>query len=137
MQKRKNKKMSDKEKEISEVLSKTRLFTLLGIQSVNHKPHPYAIGSKHVVFASDYSGGMLSEESIKEGERQGKVKCEQPKCSALYSEHTFDTVGFLQLTRNCTNDEATLALKEIVDLIDKFKIDGVTLVETKEKFKIT
>lgn len=49
-------------------------------------PHPYMIGSKHVVHAADHHGGMLGKAAIESGERKGIV-CEICKGKLTYAEH--------------------------------------------------
>ena len=47
-----------------------------------------------------------------------------------------DTVLFLKLTRNCTNEEAAKATFSIKEELAADKIDGVAFVETTENFRI-
>ena len=59
---------------------KYRVVDTLGV------PHPYTIGPKHVAYAADRHGGMLSEHTIEEGERRG-IHCAHPRCTLSYKEH--------------------------------------------------
>ncbi|RWZ82720.1 MAG: hypothetical protein EO766_17960, partial [Hydrotalea sp. AMD] len=85
-------------------------FRVLSISSVNFKPHPYTIGPAHIGYASDKYGGKLTEDCIREGEKQGKVHCATGNCYTPFDEHTSDKVCFVQLTRHLTKEEATAKL---------------------------
>jgi len=100
------------------------------ITSVNHKPHPFVIGTKHVVDAANNHGGMLGQATM------DKIPCDY--CKRPASEHTSDKVMFLQLKRNCTNEEIMTFLKsdEMMKLTESEKVDGFAFVETDEKFRI-
>ena len=51
-------------------------------------PHPFMIGSKHVVHAADHFSGMLSKFAIEDLERiKDKPSCEHPGCNLRYDEH--------------------------------------------------
>lgn len=123
--------MEEKEKILRDALKDQDLFVVKSVMGVNHKPHQYTIGPKHVTYASDHCGGMLGEETCR------KVQCAYPKCNTPYDEHTYDTVCFLQLLRNGTNDEANAIMKKLVEDIGKSVVDGFALVETDEKFRIS
>lgn len=124
--------MSNKEKEnvIKNVLAEQDLLAVKLVTNVNHKPHPFMIGTKHVAYASDHHSGRLGEETCR------KVPCAHPRCNATYEEHTSDNVCFLQLKRNGTNDEVNTILKNLVDNIEKNLVDGFAFVETTKKFRI-
>ena len=138
------------EKIKSEIQEKLTLFTVLSIDNVNDKPHPYCITDKHItgkycslgkdtIIALEKAGtascGMYvspSEDKYINEYKQGWKKCQVP-----FEEHTSDKVVFLQLKQNCTNDEASAELKEITSILEKNEIDGVSMVETPEKFRVT
>lgn len=107
------------------------IFTMLSVEHVNHDPHPYVIGPKHIAHASDKHCGMLGEETLK------AIPCAHPRCQVPYDQHTSDTVMFLQLKREATNNEVAAKLKELVTVVDEKSFDGVSFVDTKEKFRIT
>lgn len=44
-------------------------------------PHPFTIGPRHVVHASDNHGGMLGEATCR------AIKCAHPRCTLSYEEH--------------------------------------------------
>lgn len=123
--------MSNKEKEIKlkKALKLQNVFKSKGIQQVNHKPHIYMIGTRHVVHASDNCGGMLGDATLE------SIPCAQPQCGLFYKDHTSDQVAFLQSIKNSTNDEANIALKAIVKKLGEEFVDGFAFVESK--FKIT
>lgn len=49
-------------------------------------PHPYCIGAKHVVHASDRFGGMLGEAAIESAEKHGIV-CETCRGRLTFKQH--------------------------------------------------
>lgn len=131
--------MNDEQKAelINEKLVNQNLYTCKSVSNINHKPHPYVIGPKHIAYASDNWGGMLSEEAIIAGEKASKCKCAHPGCNISYEAHSKgDKVAFLQLLRNGTNDEANKILKKLVDQLGEAFVDGFLFVETPEKFRI-
>jgi hypothetical protein len=106
------------------------------IMSINHEPHPYVITPKHVEYASKNNSGQLSEDTIREVEKENKGKCGHKDCTFPYDEHNADTVMFLRLKRNGTSEEANTELKEMAKLMVHDMIDGFVMVETEEKFRI-
>lgn len=127
----------EKDEQVIKALESQDILIFKSITNVNHNPHPYTIGPKHIVFASDRYGGMLGEDAIKEGEKQGKCKCAHPQCNTPYESHTSDQVCFLQFTRDTTGDEVNVVLKKLVDDLGPKFVDGFAFVETKEKFRVT
>jgi len=106
-------------------------FKVLRVQSVNFSPHPFTIGSRHVEYASDHCGGRLGNDVIE------KFPCAATGCKLLAKEHTFDVVLMLQLTRNATNAECVAVLKPIGKEMEEDGIDGLTMVETPEKYRVS
>lgn len=106
------------------------LFVVKEIAGVNHKPHPFTVGPRHVSYASDHNGGMLTEEVCR------KIPCAASRCGIPYDQHTYETVLFLSLVRNISNKEAADALLAIKGDLIEDGIDGVSFVETPEKFRI-
>jgi len=121
----------------TELFKDSDLFHMKDIMHVNYKPHPYTIGPKHIAYASDRYGGMLGDDAIINGEKEGKCKCAVPECNIPYTEHKADLVIFLQLKRNGTQDEADAYLKKIAKELPNDGIDGFAMIETEEKFRIT
>lgn len=121
--------MSDKEKELKliEALKLQDVFKLKSIINVNHDPHSYMIGARHIKHASDNYGGMLGEETME------KIPCAMPKCGLFYKDHTSDKVAFLLLIRDATNKEMNEALRTIVKELGEKFIDGFGFVESKFK----
>ncbi len=114
------------------------LFFLKSILQLNHDPHPYTIGPKHVAYAADNWGGSLGANAIREGEQINAIKCAHPNCNIPYSQHKYDTVMAIQLMRHGTNKEGDTFLKDLVKKFDKTdKIDGFVMVETKEEYRLT
>lgn len=106
-------------------------FTVKSIENINHKPHPFMIGGRHIIFASDNYNGILGEACIKDKQFP---KCSHSMCNLKYEEHTSDKVLFLSLVRELTNKEVQEALKKLP--LKENKIDGISFVETPEKFRI-
>lgn len=123
-------------KPIAEFFEKSENFIFRSVENVNHRPHPYVIGSRHIGFAADHFGGMLSEAAIIEGEKRG-IHCAASNCRVPYEQHTCDTVCFLTLKRNMTVNEAQEELKNIDTLMKENKVDGFAFVDTPDKFRIT
>jgi hypothetical protein len=111
-------------------INESDIFVCKDIMNVNHNPHPYTIGPKHIDYASKYHGGMIGQEAC------DNVPCAVPNCRLSYDKHTSDKVLFLQLKRNATPDEAQPFFDSIKDTLLELKIDGVSFVETPEKFRI-
>ena len=125
--------MNNEEKEvvIRKALEGQNVFDLKSVIQVNFDPHPFTIGSKHVVYASDHNGGMLTQDVVE------KIPCAHPNCRLSYHQHKSDTVGFLQLQRNVTQGEAQTILKALVETIGESLVDGFTFVDTKEHYRIS
>jgi hypothetical protein len=126
--------MTEREQQIQDLVAP--LFVVMSIGPINHKPHPFMIGPRHVGWASDHNGGMLSEEAIRRAEKEG-IYCAQPGCRLPFDEHTCDVVVFLQFTRNATSDEAQQCLQAALPALAEHKIAGFVFVETPEKFRAT
>ena len=122
--------MKEKEERIMDALKDQDLFLVKSVNGINYKPHPYTIGSQHIVYASNNHSGMLNLETVK------KVKCAYYSCNIPYEDHIYDTVCFLQLKRNGTNGEANIILKKLVNDLGETFVDGFTFVETTEKFRL-
>lgn len=102
----------------------------LSVNNVNHKPHPYVIGPKHNEYATEHSGGMLTEDVCR------AVQCAHPKCNLPYDEHISDKVLFVQLKMDAENAEVVKALQSIRPIVEENGIVGYAFVETKEKYRV-
>jgi len=124
--------MENKKKEelIREALKEQNVFTLKSVDNVNHQPHPYMIGPRHIEHASDNHSGMLGEETCK------AIRCATPGCNVAYEEHTSDNVCFLQLLRDANHDEVSKVLQDLVADLPKNIVDGFAFVETKQEYRI-
>lgn len=119
----------EKKQEIITALGTQDLFEVYDVTNINHNPHPYMIGPKHVSHSQQY-GGVLDNRTLKE------VQCSSQGCNLSYEEHTSDEVCFLKLKRDGTNEEANAILKELVDDLGENFIDGFSFIETEEEFRI-
>lgn len=117
--------------EFSEILKEKDILKAAGIHEVNHKPHPFTVGPKHVDYASKHNQGVLSEEICE------KIQCAHKGCTIPYSEHTSDKTLFLQLKRDVTQEEANEELLKIKQTLLDNKVDGVAFADTEEKYRFT
>lgn len=81
--------MTEREKAIFDKLPPVpegAVYSLLEVRTFC-TPHPYCITPKHVVYASDHCGGFLSEDAIREAEKDG-ARCDT--CRHQYKNLTFD-----------------------------------------------
>lgn len=121
----------DNDKIVKELkLLPNNLFTVEDVIQVNHYPHPYMIGTKHLVHASENCNGVLGDRTL------NTVPCAMHCCNLSHAEHTFDTVVPLKLLRNGTTKEAKDILKSFVDVVEE-NVDGFIFVETSEQYRIT
>lgn len=101
------------------------------ISQINHSPHPFTIGAKHVKHASKYHGGIIGDATF------DTVPCAVPCCTLSRYDHKYDTVLALQLVRNIEKAESDPVLKKITPILERESIDGIVFVETEEKFRVT
>ena len=114
---------------IESVLNPT-LIGILDVMNVNHKPHQYTIGPRHVAYSAEHYGGMLGLETTQH------VPCAYPGgCNLSYAEHKSNRVAMIQLKRNMKHEELQKELQRILDEIKDEPFDGFTFVETPEKFR--
>lgn len=107
------------------------IFISKGVDNVNHKPHPYTIGPKHIKYASDHHSGMLGTETLK------AVPCAVRNCQLSYEEHTSNKLLFLSLLRNASKDEVNTFVTDILKpILIENKIDGIAFVDTPEQYRI-
>ena len=119
--------------QLNEILNPD-ILSIEGISSVNFKPHPYTIGTKHL----EYNDSMyLGESEILDMEREHGPMCAHPQCQLLYGQHTSDTVAFIKLATNVDHEDLKSELLKIADLCKSNKVDGFGFIETDQKFRIT
>jgi hypothetical protein len=94
------------------------VFRVLDAQTVNHDPHPFVIGAKHLTGKSIY----LDPDA---------APCAAPGCNLSYKQHTYDKVLFLQAARDLENKEAAEALDSVKGLMEEHKLDGFVFVESE------
>jgi hypothetical protein len=119
---------------LKEALAKQDLFKVEDVQEVNHKPHPYMIGPRHIKASQQY-GGILSLEVISKCEETNECSCAHKGCGVRYEDHTSDRVVFLQHLRNGTFVEANDTFVAIQELLLSLNIDGIVMVETEEEYR--
>lgn len=76
-------------------------FSLAKVEKLS-LPHPYCITPRHVAWASDHYGGMLSEDAICDAEKHG-ARCEICKVNNLnlsYHEHKTNVTLFIKVPQN-------------------------------------
>lgn len=81
--------------ELKKTLPADATFKVVRMTSVNHKPHPYMIGPRHVSHASNHFGGILGDAAIEDAERNG-IGCanrdHHGTCGLTRAEHTSERV---------------------------------------------
>jgi hypothetical protein len=73
-------------------------FSLQKIEKIS-MPHPYCIGTKHVVVASDHWSGRLGEDAIRDAEKRG-AHCYMQGCNLPYDEHENLLTLFIRVPQN-------------------------------------
>lgn len=108
------------------ILAENDFAYLSAITAVNFKPHPFMIGVKHVVYASDHNGGGLTEDVMR------KIPCAQRDCTASYDEHTNDKVACVYLKRDVQVKELQAWLESLIadGTCPESKCDGFVFIET-------
>lgn len=97
------------------------------ITSINHRPHPYTIGPKHL---SRNSSMYLGDSQIQEMERKHGPMCAAGNCRLRYEEHKFDMAAILVLKRDVSQEEIRAELLKINGEVAKAGIDGYVFLET-------
>lgn len=72
-------------------------FRVVGTDTFNHQPHPFCITPRHIAYAADHCGGMLTTDAIRNshapcgmGRRGSPILGEDP-CNLSIDEHTHET----------------------------------------------
>jgi len=126
----------EKEKKIKEVLEYQDLYIVKSVDNINHRPHPFCIGSEHIKpYVLDTSSGCAMRVNENRAWSTGYKKGYH-RCGLQPEDHKSDNVCFLQLKRNGTNDEANIILKKLVADLGETFVDGFAFVETDEKFRV-
>ena len=115
-------------------------FTVRAVEHVNHRPHPFMVGTAAVALASRGSG-ILSKAVCdtvgcdwREGHNPGRAS--GPRCGLPTDAHKSDHVLCLSLVRHLSNAEATAALRALVPMLEADKLDGVVLIDTPEHYRV-
>lgn len=114
------------------------MFTVQKVASSNFKPHPFMMGSAHVIHASKHCGGVLGDETT------DKIGCawrgldgeHGPKCGLPPKDHTHDTVLLVALVRDLTNKEAHAALLALKPAMLDDNVAGVGFINFAKPFSI-
>ncbi len=95
------------------LLAENGLFVVKGVEDVNHTPHQFTIGAEHIrpyhLDTSKPCAGYVNDN----GDYSNRSKPGFHKCGLPFEAHTYDTVLFLSLTRNISEEEAQQELKKI------------------------
>jgi hypothetical protein len=108
-------------------------FAVTDITNINHKPHPYMIGPRHVGHASDNFGGRLSADAIEDGEKKG-IHCAHRGCTVSYHNHTSDRVAVITVSDPQDRDLQKMPglgeyLSDCVATMMELKIEGFVFVK--------
>lgn len=118
------------ETKYAKLLEKTGAFTLRSIETMNHRPHKFMIGPKHIKHAQDHCNGKLGDRTL------NFIPCADPRCRMPYKDHTYDTVMMISLTRDLLKTDAEEILESIkLNGMDEDGIDGFLFIDTEEKFR--
>jgi len=91
-------------------------------------PHPYCIGTRHVVHASDNFNNILSKECIEDGELNHRIMCEVEGCNLEYFEH--EQALLIEVEGELNENEALqVYLKGIADLCEAGGYVGFAFIE--------
>lgn len=114
-------------------LRETDFAFIYDVMDVNFEPHPFTVGIRCVAHANN--NGVLTKEVCDE------VGCEyidpgtHRRCGLKFKDHTYDRVAFIKLKRNCSIAELQVWVNKLESTFDQEKIDGLTFIETPEKFR--
>jgi hypothetical protein len=120
----------DLTEELQELMKDSEVLLIVDVLDINHDPHPFMIGPKHITYAADNCGGMIGEDVLK------KLGCAHPGCNTSYEDHKSIKACFIKLKKNSTQDEVQAEHKKMLELLTINKIEGIVLVDTPEKFRI-
>jgi hypothetical protein len=106
-------------------------FTVLDVQQVNYKPHPFTITQRHFT-----DSGTIDPDKAPCGYQAGQFRQMGEGCRLSHAEHTSDRVVFLQCKHDVAQSEAQACLSELKPLMEEHKCDGVAFVDHPQGFKI-
>lgn len=92
------------------------------VVTINHKPHMFMIGPRHIHEAQHHCG-VIGREVIE------AVPCAAPKCGQPHTAHTYDTVAVIALERPLTEAVVRAWLVQIADAKVE-GLDGFVFLET-------
>jgi len=93
------------------------------LTTINHRPHPYTIGTKHIAHASDNYRGILDERTMQ------SLPCAYPGCNLTYEEHTSNKVIALKLLGNYSHGRVQVVLRSTLPLTEEHGVDGFIFIE--------
>jgi hypothetical protein len=92
------------------------------VTTINHRPHPFTIGARHVAYAADKCFGKLGDEAIR------AHPCAARGCGQSVDEHTSDCVAVVRVERDVREVDVRAWLKSIADVevpgLDGFVLTG-------------
>lgn len=104
-------------------------FITRGIHHVNHKPHPFVIGPRHL--ANSDSMYLDPDSAPCAYAEKGMMR---NTCQLSYKEHTASKVLFLECSKDVLEEEATKLIKRLP--LQDDGIDGIAFVESTHGYKI-
>lgn len=99
-------------------------INLDGFKYINHKPHTYTVGSKHVDFSARRFNGKVNMKSIRSGEIAG-IRCAEPGCDLTYDQHTYDILCFCEIPEKIERDDMIKRLGFITKELKKDKVSRI------------
>ena len=99
------------------------LFEVVACEQVNHRPHPFMIGPKHLE-----KSGMVLDPNV--------APCAMRGCGLPYSEHTSEKALILKRARyepeNKLREEEVQMLESIKPVLEEHKIDGFGFIRGEQ-----
>ena len=93
----------------------------------NFDPHPFCIGPQHMKGA----GMIIGKTEMR------SAPCAAPGCELNYDQHTSQKVLLVQLTEHMKKAAFDKIVSDLKESFKKDGIEGLALVETDEKFRVT
>lgn len=85
------------------------------------------ITGEHVAYASQYAGGILSDDSI----TRSRKPCGMRGCNLKYSEHKSEKVAIIRITRNCTSKQVQGWMETLLNWAKAEDVAGFAIIESR------